>query len=378
MQVAGILVDLRKLRETRHGYPDPAAIADAQDAAVFAGFLPSSNLPSRDGEDPVRAFRRELNTLLLETEVNGTVLLDAFEKIEHLRTASSFGAAKQAPCPNEGCESTIEGLAIGLGGSACPSCGGPIWLTDLLRIHDEFDPWGANRSVASRVRTVLEHLTMAALAASIRHRSLAAFDSMAFIADGPLALFGPPARLRLPLLRFWRQIATIARKADLQPPLILGIEKTGEFVDHADDLGDLIEPGHLMRLPTTYIQDYVSFRRSDYGVGTYFGRKFIYRTTDERLIVFTTPPLGGNFEPDGAAGPYGKDGDDLELGDFPTLGASCALLDVIGTRLYENAVIPLALAHRWAAYPLRTASSVLKLYAEEQLGRVGGGAAAVA
>jgi hypothetical protein len=39
---------------------------------------------------------------------------------------------------------------------------------------------------------------------------------MAFIADGPLALFGPPARLRLPLLRFWRQIANIARKADLR------------------------------------------------------------------------------------------------------------------------------------------------------------------
>src|ERR687886_209192 len=71
----------------------------------------------------------------------------------------------------------------------------------------------------------------------------AAFDSLAFIADGPLALFGPPARLRLPLLRFWRQIANIARKGDLQPPVIPGIEKSGEFVDHADDLGDLIERG---------------------------------------------------------------------------------------------------------------------------------------
>jgi hypothetical protein len=369
MQIAGILVDLHKMRETRHGFPIPSAIADAQDAAVFAGFLPSSNLPCRDDDDPFRAFRRELNTLLHETHVNGTMLLEAFQKIEGLRTRNSLAAAKQTPCPTEGCDRTIEDLHIDLTGSTCPSCGQPIWLTDLLRIHDEFKPWGDNRSVASRVRMVLEQLTLAAFGASVRRRALGAFDTMAFIADGPLALFGPPARLRLPLLRFWRKLAAIAVDADLQPPLVLGIEKTGEFIDHARDLGDLLEPGQLMQLPTSYIQEYIRFRESDYGVGTYFGRKFIYRTTAEGLVVFTIPPLGGAVldREDKEVGPYGKGGDRLELSDFPTLGATCSLLDSIGTRLYEDAVIPLALAHRWAAYPLRTAGSVLNLYAKEHL-----------
>lgn len=52
-----------------------------------------------------------------------------------------------------------------------------------------------------------------------------------------------------------------------------------------------------------------------------------------------------------------------------TLRPICGLLDRIGTRLYDDAVIPVALAHGWTAYPLRTAGTVLKLHAIEHLGQ---------
>jgi hypothetical protein len=38
-------------------------------------------------------------------------------------------------------------------------------------------------------------------------------------------------------------------------------------------------------------------------------------------------------------------------------------------RLYQDATIPVALAHKYAAYPLPTAGQVLKLHAEEHLDR---------
>ena len=137
-------------------------------------------------------------------------------------------------------------------------------------------------------------------------RAPAAFDSMAFIADGPLALFGPPAQLRLPLLRSWRQIANIARKADLQPPLILGIEKSGEFVDHANDPGDLIERGAP---PAAAHQLHPGVRQRP--PRRLWGRHILrpqvhYRTTDERLIVFSTPPLAGKAALNEEGGPYWK------------------------------------------------------------------------
>src|SRR5581483_1963046 len=54
-QVAAVLIDLHKLKQRRHGFPAPAAIADAQHHGVFATFLPSSNLGNDDEVDPVAA-----------------------------------------------------------------------------------------------------------------------------------------------------------------------------------------------------------------------------------------------------------------------------------------------------------------------------------
>ena len=78
------------------------------------------------------------------------------------------------------------------------------------------------------------------------------------------------------------------------------------------------------------------------------------------MYVITVPPLG-------ALGAETHGG--FVLADYPTLRASCGVLDAIGTRLYDDATIPVTLAHKYAAYPLNTAGQVLKLHAEEHLDR---------
>ncbi len=364
-QIAGVLVDLHRLRETDYGFVDPATIADAQAGSVFATFLPSSNLPSLKDEEPRRTFRRELYTLMSEATVNEINLLDVLVALEGSRGTAGDGereqsATKSVKCPV--CGKGYDPKLIARDGSSCPNaaCGETLWPTDALRIHEAFDPWGPNGAVGTRVMMVLEHLTLACLARSIQKKSPSALDDLAFIADGPLALFGEPARLGRTILTFWQTLSSKVIEQRGQPPLVLGVEKTGEFVEHARDLGELLEPGHLMLLPVDYIQSYISSKNSNYGEGTYFGRKFIYRTTDERIIVFSVPPLASR-----GVMPYGSR--PLRLADYPTLGPACRLLDHIGTRLHEDAIVPVALAHRWAAYPLRTAGTVLRLHAEEHL-----------
>ena len=46
---------------------------------------------------------------------------------------------------------------------------------------------------------------------------------------------------------------------------------------------------------------------------------------------------------------------------------SLAFLDRIGTALYQDAVIPVALAHSFASIPLRTGSKVLRLLSQQLL-----------
>ncbi len=93
----------------------------------------------------------------------------------------------------------------------------------------------------------------------------------------------------------------------------------------------------------------------------YYGRKFIYKTNDARILVFSAPPLTPGVTA------YGR-GEQLDLDDYPTLRASCDLLDRSGTQLYDDALMPIALAHQYVAYPLQMATNVLKLFSEQHLG----------
>jgi hypothetical protein len=95
-----------------------------------------------------------------------------------------------------------------------------------------------------------------------------------------------------------------------------------------------------------------------HGRDTYYGRHFFYRAQGGQIYVVTVPPLGRV-----GAERHGE----LDLDDYPTLRATCSALDAIGTRLYDDATIPITLAHKYAAYPLTTAGQVLKPHAEERL-----------
>lgn len=53
---------------------------------------------------------------------------------------------------------------------------------------------------------------------------------------------------------------------------------------------------------------------------------------------------------------------------YPTLRATLEALDRVQTRMYANAVIPVALAHEAVALPLGTGSHVLTLMAKQALG----------
>jgi len=79
--------------------------------------------------------------------------------------------------------------------------------------------------------------------------------------------------------------------------------------------------------------------------------------------VITVPPEEGQAYEKG-------DGNDLSAFErFPTLPRTVDLLDRLGTRLYEDALIPVALAHHWAAYPLASADRVLRVLTERTLQR---------
>jgi hypothetical protein len=144
-------------------------------------------------------------------------------------------------------------------------------------------------------------------------------------------------------------------------PLLVGVEKSGRFVEHAELIRELIPENHVMRLTRDYINRITGRPAGNqYGTDEFYGRRFIYRTTTGDPLVITVPPKPGVL-------PYeGMGAEDFD--SYPSLRTVCEVLDTVRTRLYPNAVIPVALAHSAAALPLGVGQSVLRAMAQKGVG----------
>jgi len=140
--------------------------------------------------------------------------------------------------------------------------------------------------------------------------------------------------------------------------LIIGIEKTGTFVTHFEEIdqtatgASFFPNGTYALLTDKYIKERVIFSQSDkpYGQDTYFGRKFFYKAKSGARIVATIPML------DDAQ-------DDITINDitkYPSFDRICALLDKLVSSRYPNSVGPVISAHSHAAIPLTLGGKVLE------------------
>jgi hypothetical protein len=362
MQMAAVIVDLKKLATRSGPFVDPGAIRDAQRASVLAGVLPSSNLMRVDGTPPKTAFRQDVDALFRESNVEGRSLLETLIDVEAERDPRPVpvGHIELSGCPTDGCRHDLAGLAVGPEGACCPGCGADLLAVDALRAHETFNEHGSNQEACSRVMSIAERLISLALLDHLADRRPSALQQMTFLTDGPLALFGEVAPIKRPLLRRMQRLAEQLRDQELGLPVIVGAEKGGMFAEHGNAIRDYVPEGQLMLLDDDYIQTYITFNGSPHGRDTYYGRHFFYRAASGQMYTITVPPLGRI-----GAEAHGQ----FEVADYPTLRATCSVLDSIGTRLYQDATIPVALAHKYAAYPLATAGRVLKLHAEEHLDR---------
>jgi hypothetical protein len=195
-----------------------------------------------------------------------------------------------------------------------------------------------------------------------RRKVLDRVSRMAFIVDGPLAMFGHPAWLSPRIKMELSRLNKLVRDRTGDDLLIIGVEKSGAFVSHFEEIdktasGEPYFPNRSYALPTDeYIKQRIIFSVSDkpYGKDTYFGRKFFYKAKSGARIVATLPLLNELQED------TSKEDDSV----YPSFGRICGLLDKLVSSRLPNAVGPIISAHSHAAIPLTLGTKVL-----EQLAR---------
>jgi hypothetical protein len=183
---------------------------------------------------------------------------------------------------------------------------------------------------------------------------------IALVIDGPLALFGHPAGLLIPVIKELRRInEEVKKKTDGVGILMVGVEKTGFFVNHFERIDQnkngtsgIFPPQTVALLSDAYIKKNIVFSDSQkpYGQETYFGRKLFYKTLSGARIVASLPMLN----------PSDEEFDRADPEQYPRLSDALALLDQVASSRFPNALSPLISANAEAAIPMNLGSRVLE------------------
>lgn len=361
IQIGGVLVNLRQmLSQSREHLVDPAIIRESILASLYSVVLPGSNVCHADMPTVRDSWRAEVHRVFQECRVEDFSLFDIYKSLMSISgRVTEDDEILLAKCSASTDCGAVD-VPVPVQGRPCPQCGQPLFPTDALRFHEDVSEHDSNVLVLNRLMQVLEHLTMVGHLEWLRRRASHTLGTIAFIFDGPLAIFGPQATLHRAILGYLHRLEAELEERSLLPPLIIGVEKSGQFVEHATAIADSIPPGHLMMLPDEYIYSRILTFRQDtsrpYGADTYYGQKFFYKTLKNQIFTLTVPKRPG--QPDNPWEPR----------HYPRLADSLSLIEQIATVLYENALIPVALAHEYVSIPLRTGSRVLQLLSQQYLG----------
>lgn len=363
--VASVLLDLKKIQEIeKQEFPNPRDVQNTESVASFEAAFPGCNV-FRDGEKDTKSFFRK--TLYEELKNNGVfsdggeTLLETYEYLLEIKLKDEPNATR----PKSPIDGVDEPMTIEKGEYKCPHTGEPLYSSDALRLHELINQSGSNGELYGQTMSTFEKLWFVNILRSFEKKGwLATLRRVAFFLDGPLAVFSTSSWLTKSIEKEIRRINDLQKEINKQDLIILGIEKSGTFVNHFQELDtscegakDFFPKGKALLLDDEYIKKNIEFSESTkpYGLDTYFGRKFFYKAASGQRIVPVLAYYDG----------YGKDITTAKPDQFPRLLDVMNLLDKLVSSRYPNSITPLISAHAEAAIPFNMGKKLFEQIAME-------------
>ena len=178
----------------------------------------------------------------------------------------------------------------------CNACLKPVYLADGLRLYERIDDEQGAAGIMAYLLTTLEQLVVVNIIRTLLSIKPSTLREILLIKDGPLAFFGMVAPLRKPM----RELMMYLSDKDNGRPLIclVGLEKSGAFVEHAVLIEPQIDPGNFILLNNDYIYKYIlpgDPSGLTFGSNTYYGEKVIFKSYRGDVYVATIPAGGKSF-----------------------------------------------------------------------------------
>jgi hypothetical protein len=330
---------------------EPTDMAKLQQIERFKFTFPTKNVVMH-GEEGYKATARKAVIDFFEQPIDKTNLCSTLKWFIFEEYAHPEGVWTLAGCPYDDCDANhidLKQQEITAGFTwKCPRCNRDIHITDTFRLHEVIDNEIGGSSVLSYMVTLLEHMFLVHLIKIMLNTKPQLLQKVLFVKDGPLAFFGQTANMHKPMRKLMNFLL------DNHNIYLVGLEKSGTFQEHALEIQDKLQPGRLLLPSNHYIYQYIMPGKADdtrpYGGTTYYGVKTIYKADDGRVYVPILPTRETLIAP--------------KLDDIPNVEIILSNLSKLKCDLYENALIPVALANKLVSLSDHPSAQLLQKFAK--------------
>jgi len=311
--------------------------------------LPVRNIQFKSESTLVDSVRRTIHNFFCQKVDNEELIatLRWFIFQEYDVTLSTWNLAR---CPV--CGST--GIPLNLGEMtkdytfSCNHCSTEIFLTDVFRLHEAIDEELGAGGILGYLMTTLEQIILVHLIRLILKMKPDLLKEILFVKDGPLAFFGQTANMYSPM----RSLVNFLFKH--HNLYLAGLEKSGAFVEHADEISEKLTNGTVLILNNDYIYKYILPGKADptrpYGSTTYYSNKLIFKTLAGGMYIVSLPTAKNMPNPKEA--------------DFQNLSAILTNVEKLKCDMYDNSLIPIALANKLVSLADHPSSRILQKFAK--------------
>jgi hypothetical protein len=237
--------------------------------------------------------------------------------------------------------------------------GATIYLTDVFRLHEAVDETTGAGGVLGYITRLIEQMILVHTIRLILKMSSTKLSDFLFIADGPLSFSGQTANMHKPMRALCNYLI---KKHDL---FLVGIEKSGPFVDHAREIckpsdgGPFLGKGKFILLDNSYIYRYVipgDPSGPPYARTSYYGAKVIHHSFDGQVIVLTVPVATSEV----VLAP--------KLSDFHNLEVILQNIRKLKCDMYDDSIVPIALANKLVSLANHPSRKLLEKFSTKSMG----------
>lgn len=234
-----------------------------------------------------------------------------------------------------------------------PHADGDLFLTDIFRLHEVVDEDIGAGGIIGYLRNLIEHFILIDTIKGIHKRKKNTLEEVLFIKDGPLGFFGQTANMHEPmreLLNYMNQDCNI---------YLVGVEKSGPFVEHAEEIRDKLKPGQAYLFSNKHIYKYIKpgdpNNKDAYGRTSYYGSKVLFKSRDEKIYIATIPTSTSEI----VLNP--------KKSDFKNIDTIFKYIEQLKSDMYDNSLLPIALANKLVSLSDHPSSVLLEKFARKNI-----------